>query len=84
MTLHLDHRRKPTVNYASFLSPSPDDDVLRSELVEFERLYDDKIDEIATEKVYETWYSQAVTHLSTNQALRCLTLVIGREPVLST
>ena len=36
------------------------------------------------EKVYDTWYSQAVTHPSTNQARRCLTSVIGREPVLST
>ena len=35
-------------------------------------------------KTYSTWYSQAVTHPSTNQALRCLTAVIGREPVLST
>ena len=28
--------------------------------------------------------SQAVTHPSTNRARRCLTAVIGREPVLST
>ena len=35
-------------------------------------------------KVYSTWYSQAVTHPSTNQARRCLTSVIGREPVCST
>ena len=35
-------------------------------------------------KVYNTWYSQAVTHPSTNQARRCLTSVIGREPVFST
>ena len=34
--------------------------------------------------VYGTWYSQAVTHPNTNQARRCLTSVIGREPVLST
>ena len=33
---------------------------------------------------YDTWYSQAVTHPSTNQARRCLTSVIGREPVYST
>ena len=33
------------------------------------------------EKVYNTQYSQAVTHLSTNWALRCLTSVIEREPV---
>ena len=32
---------------------------------------------------YSTWYSQAVTHPSTDQARRCLTSVIGREPVLS-
>ena len=35
-------------------------------------------------KVYGTWYSQAVTHPSTDQARRCLTSVIGREPVFST
>jgi hypothetical protein len=35
-------------------------------------------------KVYGTRYSQAVTHPSTNRARRCLTSVIGREPVLST
>ena len=35
-------------------------------------------------KAYSTWYSQAVTHPSTNQARRCLTSVIGREPVFST
>ena len=34
--------------------------------------------------VYKTWCSQAVTHLSTNHARRCLTSVIGREPVFST
>ena len=34
--------------------------------------------------MYDTWYSQAVTHPSTDQARRCLTSVIGREPVLST
>ena len=37
-----------------------------------------------SKKAYGTWYSQAVTHPSTNQARRCLTSVIGREPVLST
>ena len=31
-----------------------------------------------------TGYSQAVTHPSTNPARRCLTSVIGREPVFST
>ena len=36
------------------------------------------------QKVYSTWYSQAVSHPSTNQARRCLTSVIGREPVYST
>ena len=35
-------------------------------------------------KTYSTWYSQAVTHPSTNQARRCLTSVIRREPVFST
>ena len=34
--------------------------------------------------IYSTWCSQAVTHLSTNHARRCLTSVIGREPVFST
>src|SRR6056300_1491050 len=38
----------------------------------------------AKRKVYGTRYSQAVTHPSTNRAGRCLTSVIGREPVLST
>lgn len=33
--------------------------------------------------VYNTWCSQAVTHLSTNHARPCLTSVIGREPVFS-
>ena len=32
---------------------------------------------------YCTWYSQAVTHPSTDQARGCLTSVIGREPVFS-
>ena len=35
------------------------------------------------EKAYSTGYSQAVTHPSTNPARRCLTSVIGREPVFS-
>ena len=35
-------------------------------------------------EVYSTWCSQAVTHVSTNHARRCLTSVIGREPVFST
>ena len=34
-------------------------------------------------KAYNTWYSQAVTHPSTNQARDCLTSVIGRELVHS-
>ena len=33
---------------------------------------------------YNTRYSQAVTHPSTDRARRCLTSVIGREPVFST
>lgn len=37
-----------------------------------------------SKRVYSTRYSQAVTHPSTNRARRCLTSVIGREPVLST
>ena len=32
-------------------------------------------------KAYNTWYSQAVTHPSTNQAHDCLTSVIRRELV---
>ncbi|KAF4530405.1 hypothetical protein B566_EDAN018527, partial [Ephemera danica] len=36
------------------------------------------------QKVYNTRCSQAVTHPSTNRAQRCLTSVIGREPVFST
>ena len=35
-------------------------------------------------KAYDTRYSQAVSHLSTDRARRCLTSVIGREPVYST
>ena len=35
------------------------------------------------QKVYNTGYSQAVTHPSTNPARRCLTSVIRRELVLS-
>ena len=38
----------------------------------------------AMQKGYNTWGSHAVTHRSTNQAQRCLTSVIGREPVYST
>ena len=34
-------------------------------------------------KAYNTCCSQAVTHPGTEQARRCLTAVIGREPVLS-
>ena len=36
-----------------------------------------------SKKAYNTWYSQAVTHPSTNPARQGLTSVIGREPVLS-
>ena len=35
-------------------------------------------------EAYNTCCSQAVTHPSTGQAQRCLTSVIGREPVFST
>ena len=35
-------------------------------------------------KAHSIRYSQAVTHRGTNRARRCLTLVIGREPVFST
>ena len=34
-------------------------------------------------KAYGTWYSQAVTHLSTNHARHCLTSQIGRDGVYS-
>ena len=37
----------------------------------------------AKAKAYNTRYSQAVSHPSTNRARRCLTSVIGREPVYS-
>ena len=36
-----------------------------------------------TKNAYNTQYSQAVSHPSTNWALCCLTAVIGREPVYS-
>ena len=35
-------------------------------------------------EAYDTEYSQAVTHPSTNAAQSCLTSVIGREVVFST
>ena len=35
-------------------------------------------------KAYSIWYSQAVTHLSTNQTRSCLSSVIGREQECST
>ena len=46
----------------------------------------DKKDRQKKEKrnAYNTRYSQAVTHPSTDRARRCLTSVIGREPVFST
>ena len=37
-----------------------------------------------SKKANNTWSSQVVTHLSTNQARRCLTSEIGRDPVFST
>ena len=43
-----------------------------------------KLNHIFDKKGYNTWCSQAVSHPSTNQALCCLTSVIGREPVHST
>ena len=39
---------------------------------------------IVIQKAYNTEYSQAVTHPSTNSAQCCLTSVIGRELVYST
>ena len=36
------------------------------------------------QNAYDTWYSQAVPHPSTNQAQRCLTSQIGRDAVCST
>ena len=38
----------------------------------------------AKRNAYDTWYSQAVPHPSTNQAQRCLTSQIGRDAVFST
>ena len=35
-------------------------------------------------KGLNTWYSQPVTHASTNHARRCLTSQIGRDGVYST
>ena len=43
-----------------------------------------KLNHIFDKKGYNTWCSQAVSHPSTNQALCCLTSVIGREAVHST
>ena len=40
--------------------------------------------ESGKKKAYDTAYSQAVTHPSTNAAQSCLTSVIGRELVFST
>ncbi len=40
--------------------------------------------ETAAKRAYDTAYSQAVTHPSTNAAQSCLTSVIGRELVFST
>ena len=39
---------------------------------------------IVIQKAYNTEYTQAVTHPSTNSARCCLTSVIGRELVFST
>ena len=39
--------------------------------------------ELKSKKAYNTRYSQKVFHPSTNRARRCLTSVIGREPVYS-
>ena len=41
------------------------------------------LDEKKRQKAYDTRYSQAVSHPSTNRARCCLTSVIGREPVYS-
>ena len=41
-------------------------------------------EKIKVAKAYNTRYSQAVTHPSTNRARGCLTSVIGRELVHST
>ena len=38
---------------------------------------------VKQQNAYNTRYSQAVSHPSTNRALCCLTSVIGREPVYS-
>ena len=43
-----------------------------------------KINKKGNLKQSKAWYSQAVTHPSTNRARGCLTSVIGRELVYST
>ena len=46
----------------------------------------DKVGKVKTDaqqKAYDTRYSQAVTHPSTNRARRCLTSQIGRDGVYS-
>ena len=45
--------------------------------------YTNKVVVVFSKKTYNTGYSQAVTHPSTNPAQHCLTSMIRRELVLS-
>ena len=49
-----------------------------------DRMREEKREKNKIKNAYNTRYSQAVTHPSTDRARRCLTAVIGREPVFAT
>ena len=59
--------------------------MLGKSLVRFELQMAEIIEciKVQNEKNYSTWYSRAVPHLSTDQAITRFTLLIGREVVFS-